>query len=463
MANKKQEAEATLEDLDVREVSVVDRPANRRRFLIVKRDDGSTDIVEENEMSRRAIPPHQREQHGLRRIEKPTVAVEKDEELAATADDDAEINVVEDLSAADLFELFPAEEVDAISQDEDETEPPVEEELESEIIAITKQSKAGEVLRAVNTWVGQLTSVVNQIRREEGAPAQASDEEKKKAASEDDGDKKKEEEEAKDKDKKKEKAATISAATAGKVSAISTAIKQWLSRVSGSDEGKTKDGKTQKAAAATATAALQRLMAASNTLKGMDAGAEVPAAIMSSLALVARTLDSVVSTHGPQQQNEDKKKTTKSERLKIFVEKSDTDDPELVLVGKAGAKMKRTRLSKLRQVMQILSSLLKEVDPESLKDEDKSKGKKKTTKVDDSDNRGTLDLSGLEGLIEKVVSASVDKLTDRFDSIEKRIDDIDTAPAGRSAEDPPDTEEAEMIEKKENQKPKSVFAGLGLA
>ena len=44
-------AEAKLTDLDVREVSVVDRPANKRRFLIVKRDEGLAVIRTEETMS----------------------------------------------------------------------------------------------------------------------------------------------------------------------------------------------------------------------------------------------------------------------------------------------------------------------------------------------------------------------------------------------------------------------------
>lgn len=43
-------AEAVLEDLEVREVSVVDRPANQRRFLIVKSEDGLAVTMEDMSM-----------------------------------------------------------------------------------------------------------------------------------------------------------------------------------------------------------------------------------------------------------------------------------------------------------------------------------------------------------------------------------------------------------------------------
>ena len=47
---KNSAAEARLEDLEVREVSVVDRPANKRKFLIVKRDDtGNLEVTLEEE------------------------------------------------------------------------------------------------------------------------------------------------------------------------------------------------------------------------------------------------------------------------------------------------------------------------------------------------------------------------------------------------------------------------------
>ena len=59
MAQKTRELpKAKLEDLEVREVSLVDRPANRRRFLIVKR---------RSDMPRAAIPASEAEAMALRK------------------------------------------------------------------------------------------------------------------------------------------------------------------------------------------------------------------------------------------------------------------------------------------------------------------------------------------------------------------------------------------------------------
>jgi hypothetical protein len=424
--NRKQNPDARLEDLDVREVSVVDRPANRRRFLIVKNADGTAEIefisedgISTEDMMRSAILPSEREARGLRTVE----PVDKDD--TEVTDEDSDSSAFELVSLIDGFDVDEPDRGHEDAGDEDDDKPPIE--------PIEKQGKVGEVLRAVNAWVGQLTALVNQIRREEGGG----------------------EEQAADGDKK-EKAGKLSAGVAGKLSSLSGTIKQWLSRVGGSAGGKDEDKEaTEKAASAGAAAALQRLMAVAAALKGLDASADVPSQVVAAVRQAATGLDSVLSTYGPEQQRE----TKKSARLQVFVEKRDDDeddDPEIIV--KAGAKMKRTRLSKLKQAAYLLVSLLKELSPEDVEDEDKDKDKKGKKRRAAKSEEPTLTAATIAEAVEGVVSKVVEKALAKEAPAAK--DDGDVAPAGNAASDPPDTEGAESVEKAAGKPKKSLFHNL---
>jgi hypothetical protein len=84
---------ARLTELDVREVSVVDRPANKRGFLIIKRDDGTLQVERmESTMPRVAIPREDAENFGVEKDAGNLV----DTVVSAAEEEDVDIEVEEE-------------------------------------------------------------------------------------------------------------------------------------------------------------------------------------------------------------------------------------------------------------------------------------------------------------------------------------------------------------------------------
>lgn len=126
---KKEEADAELEDLDVREVSIVDRPAIKRRFLIVKRDNGPEEDM-------------------------PKVKVSKDEDSS-------------------LLDLLFGSDDDKPDMDQD-ADIVLDEDIDLEAITKTAVEGTGKI---VSVMVGKLTKVVSTLKSAEAAvPADAATE-----------------------------------------------------------------------------------------------------------------------------------------------------------------------------------------------------------------------------------------------------------------------------------------------
>lgn len=142
-----------LEELEVREVSLVDRPANQRKFLIVKREDGgdlSIAITEAEEMAKRS-------------------AVAASEARPATV---IEIESVDKLDPLGLLDVLDDEDTDGETP-EDETpdtgaggdDDPAPDESEDGVEAITKAT----TLKVTSEALTQLMGVVNAINKNGGA------------------------------------------------------------------------------------------------------------------------------------------------------------------------------------------------------------------------------------------------------------------------------------------------------
>jgi len=104
--NNPDTAVARLIDLDVREVSVVDRPANKRGFLIIKRDDGTLQVERmENTMPRVAIPREDATSFGIEK----DVGNLADTAVSVMEEEDVDIEVEEE--PAELVAIVKVEKV----------------------------------------------------------------------------------------------------------------------------------------------------------------------------------------------------------------------------------------------------------------------------------------------------------------------------------------------------------------
>lgn len=425
MPTQKKKPEHRLEDLDVREVSIVDRPANQRRFLVVKRD-GSAEVKTEDEMAGRAMPSHEREQRGYQRVE-----VQKEEDDADNAQvfeivpDDMEPEGEAWDVFSDLFDV--ADDADDAEAEHDD-EPPVE--------PVEKAAKAGEVLKAVAGWIAKLTAIANQLKRKG--------------------------------DGETEKQALTPPQVKG-LTDLAKAIAAWVSGVQG-DKGKGEPEEQTKDASQGVSAALQSLMRLSEKLKSLDAGDTVPPALVAQAAGAARVIAMVVQKYGSAQGD---KKTEQEEQrkqrrvVKAFIDPNDeSGDPEVVVmvpIAKGGAKLAKARLSKLREAVKMLVGILKEVDPEGEEDAadegepKKGKGKRRmqaTKKSESSQPTFKIDLGNIGELVAEAVAKAVKPVTDKVDEIKKQVDDLDTRPGGHGSDDPPD------VGRQQVQKKGGVFDSL---
>lgn len=324
-------AKARLEDLDVREVSVVDKPANKKRFLIVKNQDGKEIVLltEADEMARTAIAADSKQLHGL-------VSIDKDDSSLL---------------------------LDLLGADEEPEEKPVEK----------QEGKVAE-------WIADFSAAAIALR---------------------DG--------ASDAIKKFNEAAASVLAFCGIEKSIDLDVKDALEA-------------TKKA--------LASLMCLSTELGEEPLTVEKAQTVKDDLMSVAK--------QEQEAQQEPPAEEPKQEGLQLFVEKGEGDDCEVII--KAGAKMKKTRLSALKAAVETLQSLLAELEGQA---------KEKTTKSEDDDQV----LKAISTLGE-TFGAKLNEMKTVFDGelakVSKRIDDIDTAPAGN----------AEAEEQTEVKKSKNIWDGM---
>jgi len=350
-------AEAKLTDLDVREVSVVDRPANKRRFLIVKRDEGLAVIRTEETMSRTAIPRAEAEEFGH-----------------ILLSDDGAVGILKD---EDLAELVGADDGDAEAEEDEDVD------AEDEVI---EKGAVSDTVSIAKAALAKLMAVVNKLKKEKEAGG-------------------------------KPDSSVLSVVR--QVAAALTALVEKLGDSDGKGKDKDKEEDTTEKAAkdalAVCTAAIGSLTNAINQLKDAEADGDVPPPVINVLRAVANALSGLAGGDGGNTEEEDKGKgkgkgkkppveeTEKQSRPEVFMKRGDESaDPEVMI--KVGTKMKRTRLSLFKKAVEMLADILKELSPS---DQDRAKG----SKANQDFQRAMLEK--LDG-----IGASVGKVVKRVDELE---------------------------------------------
>lgn len=381
----------SLEELDVREVSIVDRPATQRGFLIVKSEDGGLSIAltEADKMARRTAVAASEAKPVVKTIIE-IGGLEKFDPLAVlddVADDDTETEV--DDVETDVDDDAVDTDVDEGGDDDTDPEP------------ITKQT----VLKMTGTALSQLMGVVNAISKTDGIGELA----------------------------------------------------QELQEIAKSLDPEADTASiTAENARSEATGALSQLMQTANLVKALDDGIEeLPEAITQQLGTIAATLNGIAKSQ-VEEEDEETDQTEEPDHI-VFVGKRH-EDGDLDLIIKRGAKMKQTRLSKLREAAAMLTKLIDELGGEAA---DGGGKKKKTTKSDDA--TGVIDVDAIVSQVTAGVNASIAKvasetntalntLKEEIEAISKRMDDVDsTVPDGNAQDDAEETtEDGEPVKKSEH-------------
>lgn len=399
MVNSKYKGATKLTELDVREVSVVDRGANKKKFLIVKSFDGLiiNKEMEGDLMPRKGIPAAVAHAQGL------------------IGDDPDKINKDDDDNASFLDLLGVSADPGATESDGDDTdESEGSDDSEGGIIAIEKDVKA-TALKVVNALVQKLTAIVEKLK--------ASIENKSEVS--------------------------------GDVSKELIAIAQGAAKLVSMLGGESEPEKSEKSDASSmlkkATSALEKLMDFAAKLKEADDGIEkVEGSLLSTLKQAASVLSSLLG--------EGKKETSKkneveeTETVTAFVQKGGSiEDPEIIF--KVGAKIKRSRLSKLKKLHDLLGSLIfelegaqknKDGDDGKNKDGDKGKGKEKK-KPEIKKFEENLIVKIADKITPKLDSFT-EKITGTIDKLSKRMDSLEIVrPAGNGGH-----EETEPVKKGQN-------------
>jgi hypothetical protein len=368
------DAEARLTDLDVREVSVVDRPANKRRFLIVKRDNGGLAVIRTEEaMPRTAIPRDAAEEFGH-----------------ILESDDEPVGILKDEDIADLF--------DATGEPDDAEDADAGAEEKPELEAIEK-GMAAEAAKIAKAAVQRLMSVANKLKAQ------------------------------------KEGSAKLAPPLANDVRTVAKALAALAEKISGKgDKGKAPAEGTEKAAKdalAVVTAALEKLMSTASKLQALEADADVPPAIAGDLRAIATALTALVSAAPAEEEMGGGKKgkgkpapeeepTAKSlAKPEVFIAKADSDDPEIII--KAGRKMKRTRFSLFKKAVEMLQEVLRE-----LEETQSAPAGKKPSKAEKSD----------EDFQQKMLD-KLDGIKEEVGKVNKRVDELETARPTGTDDDPP--------------------------
>jgi hypothetical protein len=319
--SKKPEAE--LEDLDVREVSVVDRPAIQRRFLIVKSDNPTEETMG---TTRKALPAEE-----ARELQR------KQEAAAGQPPTESD----------DFLDLLGIAEVPAPDQDK----PAEQEEIQ--------KMQSGEALRMATAALQSIMSVVETAKK------------------------------AGDKPLDEKQAAAIKQAV-GQIDVLASKIAGGTKQEGEEEDEKDEEGKAkqegkgededkeeaEKSALAKLTTGLERMMAMVSRLKEMQADEDVPEKEGKELKAISGMLGSLLAKKEEPEKEDDPEDKKEPEDKKKAADPAaplfdwqvfktageDTADPEIVIVDKAGAKMKRTRLSEFKKAVNTLSSILKELE-----------------------------------------------------------------------------------------------------
>lgn len=405
----KKNPDAELEDLDVREVSIVDRPAIKRKFLIVKRQGGDLGVIrlEDQEMPE------------AKQVEDQELEIEEIDMEDVIKEDEEEGSILDML---DVEEDVVAE--DAVKADEDSSD-------EAEIVE--KAVKADAVKRAT-ALTAKLMSLVNKLKGMS----------------------------------KKEEAGKLPTSVTNEIRSIVQALTAMVASLTKGEPSKPakkeedtevtnrQDPKVVAGAIKIATAALERMMSAVNRLKELDDDVtKIPSAIINELRGIATELNRIVTRYGyPAKAKAKKTEEGQEETLKAFISDDGTGDPEIILVSKAGAKMKHSRLSAFEKAVNTLMTLLNEIKGENKKD------KKETKKSDEEDpdmsdkdkghegDKATASTTKdwMEGITKQIGELATKfeelskGLTGQVEALSKKVEEAETIPAGEGDGDPAPTE-----------------------
>jgi len=403
--NKNKKPQARLEDLEVREVSLVDRPANQRAFLIVKRRD---------DMPRRAIPASEAE----------PVTVDKNipQAQAQPAEGD-EVSFFDILGIGELPEAdpqqaaadgdTPSEGGDAPEADGDtpseggdapEADPqqaaadggdtdPAEEPTDPGAQAdpappagTEPVTKAPQVLEQATDLLQRLTAEVNVLKGE----GEVNDTHR----------------------------------------AQLEALARDLAALAGVELGEVAKG--DDSPLRVATGAMERMISLIATLQGAGE-AEVPAEVPGELAEVAKAIGGLAAPD--QAEPEPEPQAAEPEPLfevfKAAGADGQGDDPMLVI--KAGAKMKKARLSQFEAALKALNGILAEL--KGIPKADAEGKAQKVTKADHSAMLATI-TTLLDG-IKTSIAARLEGIEKSIGGVAERVTRIEnTRPAGNGEADP---------------------------
>lgn len=190
------------------------------------------------------------------------------------------------------------------------------------------------------------------------------------------------------------------------------------------------------------TDALSKLMTTTNLVKALDDEIDaLPAAITQSLGEIAASLNGAAAT--TVKADDDAPTNPEPEQPNLIVYKSAREDGDLDLVIKRGAKMKTTRLSKLKEANAMLTKLIDELDSEAASD-----GGKKSTKKSEGDGAAapTVDTAAIvaevTSAVKKTIAGAVTTINDslntlkgEIDAVTKRVDDVDGVVPDGNADD----------------------------
>lgn len=380
-----------LEELDVREVSLVDRPANQKPFVIVKCEGGiPTELPEAEEMARRSAVAASESTPG--------VVIEKTKGGVVIEIDD--ISQLDPLDVVDDDEETHVDKNEA-EGDEADTDDTGEGEEDSDSDQLVIKAST---LTLVSESLTRLMDVVNAIS----------------------------------------KADALEDTHTAELRDIAKAL---------SPEANTADVTAEDARKVT-TDALSKLMTTVNLVKALDDEIDaLPDAVTKQIDEIAANLNGVAAS--TIEKNNDEVTNPESDEPKIIVYKSERDDGDLDLVIKRGAKMKTTRLSKLREAHAMLSKLIEELEGEQAASDGGKK--KKTTKSDDTQEGVDVEalVSEVTGAVKKTIAdvaktinETLNGLKGEIDTVTKRMDEADgTVPDGHADDDETGDDDPEAVKK----------------
>ncbi|KKN57380.1 hypothetical protein LCGC14_0562860 [marine sediment metagenome] len=439
MAGTNANAKAELKDIETREVSIVDFPAIRRRFLIIKRappEDGMTtkrtaitasegrERVEKTEGAAAAETgdgdASMMDLLGLGDLDETAAAegdgdgsgaategdgdgaategdgdgaagaaAEGDGDAAAAAEGDAATDGAGDAATeGDGAAAATEGEADAAAT-EGEADAAADAAGDSEVV--TKAVKAGAGAKSAKTALAAITRIVNQAK--------------------DLGDK------------------PLSPAMIASLKTVMNQLNLMSGQVSSAKE---KDKKTEKVEGSTMralTAAMEKLTALSNKLGEMEADADIADAQGSEMRSIAASLGAIIDKYG--------KPATQTEKrdIEIFKAMGSENDADPMIVFKSGAKMKRVRLSQFKRAVEALQSILKELAGEQVA---------KTAPA------AAVDLTPVTKAIEAMggkVDTKIETINKSVGDLTKRLEAVEgIRPTGAGDGDPPEATEVKKSE-----------------